>query len=60
MERKKQRIVIVVAGGEVTAVFSESPIELEIVDYDGAGEEERETFMEYESECRAGMIETPC
>jgi hypothetical protein len=54
-----KKIVIVVEGGQVQTVFSDEKVEVEIVDFDG-NEEEQKELGDYVDELRTKMKETVC
>ena len=56
-----KKIVVVVAEGKVETIFSTEEVEVEIVDFDGAyDEEEQEELGDYVDECRETMKEIIC
>ena len=59
-EDDKKKIIIVVAGGRVESVFSNEEVEVEIVDFDGANEEEQADLGDYVDACRETMKEVIC
>lgn len=57
MEKKK--IHIVVSGGRVESVFSDEELEVEVIDFDGSYEEQRE-LGDYVDGLRANLKEVVC
>ena len=56
-----KKIVVVVADGKVETIFSNEEVEVEIVDFDSAyDEEEQEELGDYVDECRETMKEIIC
>lgn len=56
-----KKIVVVLADGKVETIFSNEEVEVEIVDFDGAyDEEEQEELGDYVDECRETMKEIIC
>lgn len=59
----KKKIVIVVADGRVETVFipeEYSDLDVDIVDFDGADEEEQADLGDYVDACRETMKEVVC
>ena len=59
----KKKIVIVVANGRVETVFipeEHSDLDVDIVDFDGADEEEQADLGDYVDACRETMREVVC
>jgi glutathionyl-hydroquinone reductase len=56
-----KKIVVVLADGKVETIFSNEEVEVEIVDFDSAyNEEEQEELGDYVDECRETMKEIIC
>ena len=59
----KKKVVIVVANGRVETVFIPTEYEeldVDIVDFDGAGEDEQASLGDYVDACRETMKEVVC
>lgn len=58
----KKKLIIVVAEGRVETVFvsKDEDVEIDIVDFDGADEEEQANLGDYVDICRQTMKEIVC
>jgi len=56
------KVVLVVSGGRIETVFSQDPIEVEVIDFDSdsCDLEEQESLAAQVDECREKMLEVRC
>ena len=59
-ENNMKKIIIVVADGRVESVFTDEDIEVQVVDFDGASEEEQVEFGNYVDILRETKKEIIC